>query len=58
MAEKQHGFELMVRADDNTMKYACTCGWVSAAEPTFTQADQALASHLAEVAATGAPIRS
>jgi len=47
MAEKQHGFELMVRADDNTLKYACRCGWVSEAEPTFTQADQALADHIA-----------
>jgi len=58
MAAQQHGFELMVRGDDNTLKYACTCGWVSEAEPTFAQADQALATHLAEVAQTGAAVRA
>ena len=45
-AAQEHRFELMVRDDNNTMKYACACGWVSDAEPTFTQADQALAAHI------------
>jgi hypothetical protein len=44
----QHGFELMVRSDHNTMTYACTCGWVSEPEPTFTNAENALATHIAE----------
>jgi hypothetical protein len=48
------GFELMVRGDDNTFRYACTCGWVSEAQPTFTGADQALAVHIGESIAVDA----
>jgi len=54
----EHAFELMVRADNNTLKYACACGWVSEAQPTFTSAETALAEHVAQTTRAARPLRA